>query len=219
MNETTRLSGLLLEDIAIRNGDQTLLRISAHVPPGAVLSIMGPSGAGKSTLLSLIAGFVAPDFTAMGRIFLHGTEVQDLPPQSRRAGLLFQDALLYPHLSVRENLLFALPRGGTGKKRRQQAEDALEAIGLAGFAMRDPATLSGGQKTRVAIARMLLSDPLMLLLDEPFANLDRDLKQQIRSLVFDLAAARKLPVVLATHDKDDAEAAGGEIIRLDGLAM
>lgn len=207
-------AGLLLEDVTVARGGERLFCVSAHVPPGAVLSVMGPSGSGKSTLLSLIAGFVAPAFAVSGRIRLHGADIQDTPPQARGAGLLFQDPLLYPHLSVLDNLLFALPPGGGRLDRRQAAEAALSEIGLPGFAARDPATLSGGQRARVALARMLLSRPRLLLLDEPFANLDRALRVQIRSLVFELAARQGLPVVMATHDMDDAEAAGGDILRL-----
>lgn len=218
MNRNTTFPGLALDDIVIRHGDRLLLQMNAHVRPGAVLSVMGPSGSGKSTLLSLIAGFIPAAFDVTGRIFLDGVAQEALPLQARRAGLLFQDPLLYPHLSVCENLLFALPPGGSGKARHLRAEAALEAMELAGFGPRDPATLSGGQKARVAIARMLLSEPRLLLLDEPFANLDRDLKTQIRALVLRVAAERKLPVVLATHDMDDAEAAGGEIVDLGASA-
>jgi len=129
-------------------------------------------------------------------------------------GILFQDDLLFPHLSVGANLAFGLRVGGTKFERQQKIAKALDEVGLSGFADRDPATLSGGQKARVALMRMLLSEPCALLLDEPFSRLDAALRVQVRELVFARAKARALPVILVTHDAEDAAAAGGEIVTL-----
>ena len=138
-----------------------------------------------------------------------------LPPERRRTGILFQDDLLFPHLSVGGNLAFALPPGVRGRtERRARIERALSDADLAGFADRDPATLSGGQRARVALMRTLLAEPRALLLDEPFGRLDAALRDEIRRFVFDHARSRGLPVLLVTHDEAEAQAAGGPVIRL-----
>lgn len=206
--------GLILANVAISKGSTPLLSVSTHVAPGHVLSIMGPSGVGKSTLLAFITGTLAPDFTATGAIELDGADITNAPAHQRRVGILFQDDLLFPHLSVGENLAFGLRPGGSKGERQAKIADALTEVGLEGFADRDPATLSGGQKARVALMRMLLSDPCALLLDEPFSRLDTALRAQVRALVFARAKARALPVLMVTHDAEDAAAADGEIITL-----
>jgi putative thiamine transport system ATP-binding protein len=127
---------------------------------------------------------------------------------------LFQDDLLFPHMSVGQNLLFGLREDGNATQRKAMVNDALEEVGLKGYADRDPATLSGGQKARVALMRMLLSEPCALLLDEPFSRLDAALRAQVRDLVFSRAKSRALPVLMVTHDAEDATAAGGEIVKL-----
>ncbi|MBL3574104.1 ATP-binding cassette domain-containing protein [Rhodovulum sulfidophilum] len=209
------MKGLRLQDIAIARGTEPLIAVDAHVAPGEVLSVMGPSGSGKSTLLAAVIGTLPPGFAMTGRVLLNGREVTGLPPEDRRIGILYQDELLFPHLSVGGNLAFALPRSLRGRNpRRARIEAALEEIGLPGFAKRDPATLSGGQKARVALMRMLLAEPEALLLDEPFSRLDTALRDQIRALVFARARDRGLPVLLVTHDRADAEAAGGPVIGL-----
>ncbi|WP_179379903.1 ATP-binding cassette domain-containing protein [Jannaschia marina] len=206
--------GLRIEGLRITRGGETLLAIDAHVAPGAVLTLMGPSGSGKSTLLSVVMGDLAPAFRATGRVLLDGRDLTGLAPEARHVGILYQDPLLFPHLDVATNLAFGLPRGGTRAERRAAVEAALAEIGLDGYGPRDPATLSGGQAARVALMRTLLSKPCALLLDEPFSKLDTDRRDQIRQLVFARARAAEIPVLMVTHDAADAEAAGGEIIRL-----
>jgi len=131
--------------------------------------------------------------------------------------MLFQDALLFPHLSVAGNLAFGLPADVRDRRERRRLVDAaLAEAGMDNFGDRDPATLSGGQQARIALFRALLSRPRALLLDEPFSKLDAGLRQRIRGFVFEHAKARNLPVLLVTHDRADAEAAGGPIVLLDG---
>jgi putative thiamine transport system ATP-binding protein len=207
--------GLAIRDVAIVLAGKTLVRFDGQILPGEALTVMGPSGIGKSTLLAFVAGFLAPDFSASGRIVVDGRDVTALPPQRRGIGLLFQDALLLPHLSVAGNLLIGLHPAVKGRHARRQAvEAALAEIGLKGFASRDPATLSGGQAARVALMRTLLARPQALVLDEPFSRLDAALRAQIRELVFAETRRHGLPVLLATHDPADAEAAGGRIVEL-----
>ncbi len=206
--------GLTFDQVEIRKDNQPLLAINRTITPGAVLTLMGPSGVGKSTLLSAVTGNLAADFDCSGRILLNGSDITHMPPHQRRVGILFQDHLLFPHLSVGANMAFGLQSGGTRADRRAQVEHALREVGLDGFHDRDPATLSGGQKARVALMRMLLSDPCVLLLDEPFSGLDAALREQVRSLVFKTAHDRGLPVLMVTHDIEDANAARGELITL-----
>lgn len=206
--------GLRLRALRIKHGDRPLLELDLTVPPATILSVMGPSGVGKSTLLAAITGQMSADFSFEGEILLNGRDLCPLPPQARRVGILFQDHLLFPHLSVGANLAFGLALQVRGRARRTRIKDALAEIGLEGFHDRDPETLSGGQKARVALMRMLLSEPDLLLLDEPFSRLDATLRSQMRDLVFTFARDRALPVLMVTHDAADAEAAGGPIVQL-----
>jgi putative thiamine transport system ATP-binding protein len=216
MNSSAHTSGLNLENVTIRLDDVLLLEIDCHILPGTVLTIMGESGSGKSSLLDFIAGYLKPDFRAEGRVFLEGKDLTDRPAQERHIGLMFQSPLLFPHMSVLQNLMFAIPAFVKGRAvRRDMAEQALEDVGLAGFGTRDPATLSGGQQTRVALMRTLLAEPKALLLDEPFSSLDQTRRTDVRDLVFRLARKNGLPVLLVTHDQEDATAAGGMIHWLD----
>ncbi|MBN2906960.1 MAG: ATP-binding cassette domain-containing protein [Rhodobacteraceae bacterium] len=207
--------GLQLAGLRISRGGAALVQLEAHVRPGEVLSVMGPSGVGKSTLLAAIMGTLAPGFTMTGQVRLDGRDITALPPEARRVGILYQEELLFPHLSVGGNLAFALPRSVRGRAaRRARVAAALAEIGLQGAEARDPATLSGGQKARVALMRMLLAEPRALLLDEPFSRLDAALRAQVRAVVFDRARAKGLPVLLVTHDAADAQAAGGDVVHL-----
>jgi putative thiamine transport system ATP-binding protein len=205
-------SRLTLKNIDIRLHGKTLLQLDTAIEPGATLTVMGPSGVGKSSLLAYIAGFLSPDFEAHGEIYLNDNCLNALPAEQRQIGLLFQDPLLFPHLSVAQNLSFALP----GRLRNRQAlvEQALRAVSLEGFGHRDPATLSGGQKARVALQRLLLSQPKAVLLDEPFSRLDAHLRQEVRQHVFQALREAGLPTILVTHDAADAAASGGPVIEL-----
>lgn len=203
---------LRLEDVWLAQGDRLLLApLRLEVPAGTVVTLMGPSGCGKSSLLAYLCGLLGPDFSAGGRVLLGGAEVTELAPERRRIGILFQDDLLFPHMTVGENLAFGLPPGERAARRRRVA-DALAAADLEGFAGRDPRALSGGQRARVALLRTLLAEPRALLLDEPFSRLDAPLRARFRASVFAHAEARGLPTLLVTHDPADAAAAGGPVI-------
>ena len=208
------MTGLVLENVTIEAGGQTLLDgFDLTVAPGEIVTLMGPSGAGKSSLLAWTAGTPPPGITGAGRLSLDGQRLDHRPPETRRLGLLLQEPLLFPHMTVAGNLVFAIPRDVKGRKARgAKAEGALAEVGLAGLGDRDPRTLSGGQKSRAALARCLLAEPKALLLDEPFASLDADLRQEIRGFVLDRARATSLPVLLVTHDQGDAIAASGRIV-------
>lgn len=204
---------LILDALQIRLGGRLLVDLNIEVPPGEVATIMGPSGSGKSTALAAITGTLPPAFAMSGRVLLGGTDISALPTRMRRIGLLFQDPVLFPHMSVGANLAFALPPdAGPRALRRERVATALAAAGLAGLEERDPDTLSGGQKARVALLRTLLAEPRALLLDEPFSRLDADLRAQIRSFTFDSARRAGIPTLLVTHDAEDAHAGGGPVV-------
>ncbi|SDL18976.1 putative thiamine transport system ATP-binding protein [Modicisalibacter muralis] len=205
---------LALEGIHITLDGAPLLSVDTVIAPGEVLTVMGPSGVGKSTLLAYIAGFLSPAFVASGHVRLGDRELTRLPAEERRVGLLFQDPLLFPHLSVDGNLAFGMSAVGSRRERQQRSEAALADVGLEGYRHRDPATLSGGQKARVALLRVLLSEPGAMLLDEPFSKLDATLRDEMRALVFARVRERGLPTLMVTHDAADAEAAAGRVIEL-----
>lgn len=208
------MTGVLhLDHVRVTRDGVGLVDLNMTVPPGTVLTIMGPSGSGKSTALAAILGTLSPGFVQQGRIALAGRDITDLPPHLRKVGLLFQDDVLFPHLSVGANLAFGIPPAIKGRQvRRALVDAALDSAGLAGFAPRDPTTLSGGQRARVALMRTLLSEPCALLLDEPFSRLDTQLRSQIRDFVFERIRSAGLAAVLVTHDLEDAQAAGGPVV-------
>ncbi len=201
----------------LTHGKPLFAPLTLHIPPGVVATVMGPSGVGKSTLLDAIGGHLAHGFTLSGQIRLDGRDVTALPAEARRIGVMFQDALLFPHLSVGDNLAFALPARLKGRAARRAAVDAaLDSAGLTGLYDRDPATLSGGQRARAALMRTLLADPAALLLDEPFSKLDATLRDEVRRFTFAHVQARQIPALLVTHDPEDAAAAAGPMVSLAG---
>jgi putative thiamine transport system ATP-binding protein len=213
---TAATEPLQLQDVTLAIGGRVLFApLDLVIASGECVTIMGPSGCGKSTLLSYIAGTLDPVFTARGGVAIGEQSLDGLPPERRRVGILFQDDLLFPHLSVGGNLAFALPAAVAGRAaRRARIESALVEAELPGFAERDPATLSGGQRARVALMRTLLAEPRALLLDEPFNRLDAQLRGDFRAFVLSHARERGLPILLVTHDEADAVAVGGRVIRL-----
>jgi len=211
------MRGLALRAVVLRRAGRALFPpLSLDVAPGQVVTLMGPSGCGKSSLLAWLCGTPDPGLTGEGRVLLDGEDTTARPPERRRLGILFQDDLLFPHLSVAGNLGFGLRAGLSRAERQARIAAALAEAEMPGFAARDPAGLSGGQRARVALLRVLLAEPRALLLDEPFGGLDAGLRGRFRRFVLDHAAARALPVLLVTHDAADAEAAGGPVLRLPG---
>lgn len=164
---------------------------------------MGPSGCGKSTLLNTIAGHLVNEFSYQGEIWLAGKQLNPVPVHKRQIGMLFQQDLLFPHLSVWENLAFALPHQVRAKERRAKALSALDEIELLPLANRYPWQLSGGQRARISLVRMLLARPKLVLLDEPFSQLDHSLRGQFRDWVFARLKEAQTPSLLVTHDRQD----------------
>ncbi len=204
---------LELDAITIATPERVLMRrLSARVAGGEVLAVMGESGAGKSSLLAMLAGTLPEALLASGTVHLNGRRIDTLPTVQRRVGLLFQDDLLFPHMTVLENLLFALP-AGVRAERIAQADAALASAGLEGHGRRWPHSLSGGQRSRVSVLRALLARPEALLLDEPFSRLDAALRERFRRFVFERIAEQRIPAVLVTHDPHDVPA-GAPLIEL-----
>ena len=183
--------------------------------------LFGPSGAGKTQTLRMVAGIVAPD---AGRVVVAGRVLYDheqgvrLTPQARRLAYMFQDYALFPHLTVRQNIGFARRTGWRNPGRGEVdpgVQRWIDAFGLRAVADQYPDQLSGGQRQRTALARALVTEPTALLLDEPFAALDKPLRRHLRDELKDLQAALGLPVLLITHDDDDVDALAQEVVHLD----
>jgi iron(III) transport system ATP-binding protein len=198
-----------------RFGDTEVLRqVDLRVKPGAVVALLGPSGCGKTTLLRSIAGLERLDGgeVSIGGRLVSGDRTH-VPPERRRVGMVFQDWALFPHLSVAQNVGYGLPRAERGGAR---VDAALAMVGLAGMGDRSPTTLSGGQQQRVALARALAPQPGVLLLDEPFSNLDSALRVQVRTEVHQLLADLEVTTVFVTHDQEEAFVLGDEVAVMHG---
>ncbi len=200
---------LRLDGLQITQGD---FRLAADlsVPEGARVAVIGPSGTGKSTLLAAIAGFIRP---ARGRILWKDTDLAPLDPGARPLSIVFQDNNLFPHLTVAQNIGLGLsPRLKLDPAQHKRVEHALDRTGLSGLAARRPAALSGGQQSRVALARVLLRGRPLMLLDEPFAALGPALRAEMMALVLDLAAETGATLLMVTHDPRDAARLDGQTI-------
>ena len=207
---------LKIKDLTLSRGATALFTdLSLDIAQGEIVTIKGVSGSGKSTLLNWMVGDLDAAFLATGELWLNERRCDTLPIEARRIGILFQDDLLFGHLSVGQNLAFALPARVTGARaRRALVAQTLNDMGLEGFHDRDPASLSGGQRARVSLMRTLLGEPQALLLDEPFAKLDTVLRQQFRSFVYSQIARQRIPTLLVTHDPADVPE-GGRVIEID----
>ncbi|WP_114416517.1 ABC transporter ATP-binding protein [Marinospirillum perlucidum] len=175
-------------------------QVSFELQPGEILALLGPSGCGKTTTLRMLAGFEHP---SDGQIFLYNRDVTELPPQKRKIGIVFQDYALFPHMSLLRNVIFAMrhiPKG----KQEAKAMQWLELVGLTEYAKRYPHELSGGQQQRVALARTLAAEPELVLLDEPFSNLDAALRESTRKEMRALFKEAGTSVILVTHDQAEA---------------
>jgi iron(III) transport system ATP-binding protein len=189
--------------------------ISFAAHEGEILCLLGPSGCGKTTILRAIAGF---EPVRSGQIFLSGHLVSSAeemtPTEDRHVGMVFQEYALFPHLRVQENIAFGLRRLSR-RERRVRVQDMLRLVGLEGFERRYPHELSGGQQQRVALARALVQHPVLLLLDEPFSNLDPDMASRMRQELHDLLRRTKTTTILVTHDHDEAFAMADRIAVLN----
>lgn len=175
--------------------------------------LFGPSGAGKTSVLNMIAGLIAPDtgHIRVGSDLLFDAEIAvDLPPERRRAGYVFQEPRLFPHLRVQANLLYGA-RAGQGAI---DADATIALLGIAHLLDRWPRSLSGGEARRVAIGRALLSNPAFLLLDEPLSSLDRERREEIMTLLESLRDRLRLPILMVTHDREEAERLGTQIVAM-----
>ena len=192
--------------------DDVTLEVREH----ELLALVGPSGCGKSTLLRLIAGLDRPD---NGTITLGGLDVTNVPPERRRVGLVFQEHALFPHLTVGRNIAFGLRRMDR-RRRAARIDEMLELVRLPGTSRRYPHQLSGGEQQRVALARALAPDPAVVLLDEPFANLDASLRDELRTDVVAALRERGAAALLVTHDRDEALALGDRVaVMRDGAIV
>ena len=195
----TDASGLRLVDVRLTLGRLTLCA-DLTLTPGAMTAVIGPSGSGKSTLLSLIAGFLTPD---AGTVQWNGSRIDTLPPGQRPVSVLFQDNNLFPHLTVAQNIGLAIsPRLRLTADDQLRIKAMLDQLDLGGMEDRKPSSLSGGQQSRVALGRVLLSDRPVVLLDEPFAALGQGLRQQMLALAEETLAGRT--VLMVSHDPGDA---------------
>ena len=180
--------------------------LSFSVADGEVLAVMGPSGSGKTSLLNYILGSLDAAFSTTGTLSLEGNSLDGVPTHKRRIGLQFQDHLLFPHLTVGENLAFGVPRQYGRLIRWQKVQQALADCGLAGYDNSAPGHLSGGQQARISLMRTLLSEPGLVLLDEPFSKLDPELRGQFRQFVLGQIKSRMIPALMVTHDTQDVPA-------------
>jgi ABC-type Fe3+/spermidine/putrescine transport system ATPase subunit len=186
---------------------------SLDAEPGEMVALLGASGCGKTTILRLIAGLLRPD---RGTIEVDGAVLNGIPAEKRRTAMVFQKPLLFPHLSVGENIGFSLKlKNSAANDVRERVREALALVKLEGFEARRPNRLSGGQEQRVSLARALVSDPRILLLDEPFAALDENLRAEMRSLVRGIQRRLQLTSIFVTHDRNEAAAMAHRIAFLD----
>jgi spermidine/putrescine transport system ATP-binding protein len=192
-----------LKEVAKSFGDNRVIpTLNLEIRRGEFLTLLGPSGCGKTTLLRMIAGFESP---TLGRIFLEGADITELPPYRRAVNTVFQNYALFPHLSVFDNVAFGLrQKGVSGAQLQEAVKDALEMVQMADFSRRKPRELSGGQQQRIALARAIVNRPKVLLLDEPLAALDLKLRKQMQFELKSLHEQLGITFVFVTHDQEEA---------------
>ena len=212
--ETRASVGITLEKVNIAFGKNRVVKdISLGIAPGEFFAFLGPSGSGKSTLLRAIAGFGPPP---TGRILIGDEDVTHQPPWTRNVGMVFQSYALWPHMSVRKNVAFGLEeRRLPASEIEERVDWALRLVGLSEFGERRPSQLSGGQQQRVALARTIVVQPRVLLLDEPLSNLDANLRIQMRREIHELQRRLRLTTVYVTHDQEEANTVSDRIAVLD----
>ncbi len=194
---------LRLEEVSKSFGSVMALRPSSlAVDAGLLVSLLGPSGCGKTTTLRIIAGFESPD---TGRVLIGGKDVGDLPPNRRRLGMVFQNYSLFPHMTVGENVAFGLTIAGVDRaEKRRRVKAILDLVRLPGFEDRFAHQLSGGQQQRVALARSLVTNPSILLLDEPLGALDKNLRESMQFELRRIQQSLGITTILVTHDQEEA---------------
>ncbi len=195
---------LEIENVSHRYGGDApaLENLSLAVEPGELVALLGPSGCGKTTALKVVAGLLRP---TSGDVWVGGRSIVGTPPERREAAMVFQKPLLFPHMSVARNVGFGLKmRGAPREETGDRVREALRRVRMEGFADRAPEELSGGQQQRVALARALVTDPRLLLLDEPFSALDANLREEMRDLVLRLQREGGYTTVFVTHDQEEA---------------
>ncbi|OPJ57271.1 ABC transporter ATP-binding protein [Alkalithermobacter paradoxus] len=210
------MSRIDLINISKSFDEKTILdNINLSVCEGEMVSLLGPSGCGKSTTLKIISGIIKPEY---GDILFNDVSVMNIPVEKRGAIIVFQDYLLFPHMTVEDNIGFGLKMAKVKKSiRKEKVKELLHLVHLNGYEKKYPNELSGGQKQRVAIARALAVDPKVLLLDEPFSNLDIKLRDSMREFVMDIQKRLKITTILVTHDKEEALMMSDKIaVMLDG---
>lgn len=206
---------LSVKAFTLSNKDKILIKdLSFTIDNGQVLSLMGPSGIGKSSLLHYLSGTLSPTLTATGDVFLEDKALHNESTQARKVGLLQQMPLLFPHMSILENLLFAIPPDIKKQERQELAYQALEKLNMPDKAHSLPKELSGGQQARVALLRTLLAKPDFLLLDEPFSKLDPALRRDVRAFVLAEIRHVNIPALLVTHDAEDAKTMEGKCLEI-----
>ncbi len=204
-------SGLRVDDVVVALGGVPVLgRVSLHVDADESVALLGPSGTGKSTLLRVVAGLVAPD---RGHVSVDGVDVTAVPAHRRRIGLVFQDAVLFPHRDVADNVGYGLAHL-PARDRDEEVARLLSLVDLDGYGARRVDTLSGGQAQRVALARALAPRPRLLLLDEPFGALDRELRDRLGADVRILLRSLGIPALHVTHDPHEAELVADRVLAL-----
>jgi thiamine transport system ATP-binding protein len=206
-------AGLSVVGVAVALGGHPVLGgVDLRVGPAEAVAVLGPSGIGKSTLLRVIAGLVTTD---AGTVSWDGADLAGVPAHRRRIGMVFQDAVLFPHRDVAGNVAYGLEASGVpADERRSDVSRLLGLVDLAGYEDRTVDTLSGGQAQRVALARALAPRPQLLLLDEPFGALDRDLRERLGAEVRDLLRAQGIPAVHVTHDEQEAALVADRVVTL-----
>lgn len=199
------------EGVVKKYGSVTALKkLDLAIDPGQLVTLLGPSGCGKTTTLRLIAGL---ESATNGKIIIGGEDVTHLSATYRKVSMVFQSYALFPHMSVAENVAYGLTVQSMPKKQAmEKAEQGLEMVGLAGFGSRLPSELSGGQQQRVAVARAVVLEPEVLLLDEPLSNLDAKLRRHVREKIRQIQQELKLTAVYVTHDQEEAMAVSDRII-------